>query len=52
MSYRDKFTDSFAEPNLIDLAIWFHDVIYDSSAKPGKNEDDSVSSKALSHCFM
>jgi len=41
-AYRDKFTDSFAEPNLIDLAIWFHDVIYDSSAKPGKNEDDSA----------
>jgi len=41
-AYRDKFSDSFEEPHLVDLAIWFHDVIYDPNAEPGRNEDDSA----------
>jgi cytidyltransferase-like protein len=40
--WRDRYEAKLQSPTKVDLAIFFHDIIYIAQTPPGKNEDDSA----------
>lgn len=51
--YVDKYSSQLEDQQAVELAVFFHDIIYDPKATGGKNEDDSavVWENFAQHCL-